>query len=447
MNNNINLDTKIEYKGYWYLPSKPEYKVAGIVTYYPNDKIILELLGSFDKEIESLLSCNGVSVIFGNNSEAKEISLIHCVSAVSVNFSADFPLVRYTCRYMIVGKHIQNLGEKSEYRVSIKIPELSYWCFPGAIDSSLVFSKENKRVEQICIKFNSSNNRDINTLHSVAIDDNYSILLKRGIIYDSSAYNLKPMLEQFTYLEFLSQKNASLSEFLTLIHSYEDFLSLATLSTIKSSEIIFYDNNLYQQCREQKNYRPIYFIRAYFERKNVTNVDKHNYLFDYRSIKDIYDNILKKWFNAPSELNPIRNHLIDSLKKKNVFGSVDFLIIIQAVEGFWWRFREASFKLTNNISKREKTSLKTILTELLNEFKDIELVSKLEMNVDAVVDSRHYYSHFILKSQKPNTLDGIELFKESKKLRILLICCVLSFIGLNNSQINIIFQKTNLELL
>ena len=44
---------------------------------------------------------------------------------------------------------------------------------------------------------------------------------------------------------------------------------------------------------------------------------------------------------------------------------------------------------------------------------------------------KHYYSHFMNKSQKPNTLDGIELYKLTGKLRILLICCVLSFIGMD----------------
>lgn len=38
MSKSINLDQKLEYKGYWYLPSAPELKVAGIVTYYPKDE-------------------------------------------------------------------------------------------------------------------------------------------------------------------------------------------------------------------------------------------------------------------------------------------------------------------------------------------------------------------------------------------------------------------------
>lgn len=51
MNKSIKLNEKLECKGYWWLPSKPENKIAGILTYTPNEKIKLELIGSFDSTI------------------------------------------------------------------------------------------------------------------------------------------------------------------------------------------------------------------------------------------------------------------------------------------------------------------------------------------------------------------------------------------------------------
>ena len=39
MNKSIKLNEKLECKGYWWLPSKPENKIAGILTYTPNEKI------------------------------------------------------------------------------------------------------------------------------------------------------------------------------------------------------------------------------------------------------------------------------------------------------------------------------------------------------------------------------------------------------------------------
>lgn len=94
--------------------------------------------------------------------------------------------------------------------------------------------------------------------------------------------------------------------------------------------------------------------------------------------------------------------MINSIKKQELYSSVDFLIVIQAIEGFWWRFRDESYHEKKSISTKNKTSLKTLLNELIAEFKDIELIAIANINVAAVVDSRHYYSHFLPKCNKPN---------------------------------------------
>ena len=56
MSRSINLEQKLEYKGYWYLPLSPDNKVAGILTYCPDEKITLELIGGFDDSLNSLFS-------------------------------------------------------------------------------------------------------------------------------------------------------------------------------------------------------------------------------------------------------------------------------------------------------------------------------------------------------------------------------------------------------
>ena len=43
MSKTINLDEKLECKGYWWLPNNPNETVAGVLTYIPDEKILLEL--------------------------------------------------------------------------------------------------------------------------------------------------------------------------------------------------------------------------------------------------------------------------------------------------------------------------------------------------------------------------------------------------------------------
>jgi hypothetical protein len=104
------------------------------------------------------------------------------------------------------------------------------------------------------------------------------------------------------------------------------------------------------------------------------------------------------------------------LEKKAFYSSVDFMIIIQAVEGFWWRFRDESYHTRNSIPKTKNTFIGTILNELLAEFNDVFVLKKCEINIEAIVDSRHYYSHFLPLSKKPNKLEGWPLMKQAKYL-------------------------------
>lgn len=444
MSRKINLEQQLEYKGYWYLPSSPDKKIAGILTYYPNDKIILELIGCFDDSIPSLLDIGQEEVIHGKTSDAKDITLLQCHKSVNVNFSADFPIVQYSCNYIVIGKHINSLDEKAKYWVNCRIPELTLWCYPAALNNHLNINDKDNSIKDISISlnFNTENNDDI--ISNVLIDDNTSLLLKKDVYYESSEFFLHPQFEQYTYIEITKQSEVSINELLSDIRNFERFISLASFNVVESTDITFYDKDIFQQDEHRKIYKQIHLIHRYNKLRDNSQQNKNgDFLFKYATIKDVYPDIIKKWFHIPSNLYPIRLHLINSLEKKSVWSSVDFLIIIQAVEGFWWRFRENEYKIRNSKSKNDKTSLNTILTELICEFADINLFNSICIDIEAVVDSRNYYSHFMEPSKKPKKLDGWALIKETKKLRILLICCVLSFIGLDNSQIDSIFKKSN----
>lgn len=41
MGKTINFNEKLECKGYWWLPNNPNETIAGVLTYIPNEKILL----------------------------------------------------------------------------------------------------------------------------------------------------------------------------------------------------------------------------------------------------------------------------------------------------------------------------------------------------------------------------------------------------------------------
>lgn len=258
-----------------------------------------------------------------------------------------------------------------------------------------------------------------------------------------------PEVEQFSYLEIRKKEKSSIREIVSDIFMFEQFLSLATLSIVKSSKITLFDKNTYQQIGGTRLYREIHFIHALRERNNLQSAESKMFrnLFDYSDIKDFYPAIVRKWYNEPIELAPIRDHLINSLEKKHSYGSVDFLIVIQALEGFCRRFRSRKYRKEHGLPERDYSDLYAMMGSLLDEFGDIELILKCNIDKDSVVDSRNYYSHFMPKQKDSKTLDGYDLYELTMRLRILLICCVLSLYGFDNERINEILNKSDSNVL
>ena len=347
---------------------------------------------------------------------------------------------------MIIGKHVKSLDEKRYYWATARISELSLWCQPGALTTTMAFGK-NKPENHVCLSFSTEFRSRKNVLSHVKVDENTGIKIMKGVRYNGDHF--APEIEQFSYLEVRKKEKTSIGELLTDIFMFEQFLSLATLSIVKSSAITLYDRNTYQQIEKTRFYREIHVIHAYSERKNLESPElkSFRYLFDYQRIEDVYPQIIKKWYNGPVELAPIRYHLVSSLEKKRYYSSIDFLIIIQALEGFCRRFRSKKYRKAHGLPERDYSDLYAMMGSLLSEFGDIDLIKKCEIDKDAAVDSRNYYSHFMPKDEGKKVLDGIELYELTIRLRILLICCTINLFGFTNERINEILKKSDSKVL
>lgn len=432
----------IEIKGYWWLPSSPDSIVAGILTYTPSESIVLELIGQLKSDIsamEEFINREEECVILGFSSDAKEISLLKCYpSGGNLNFSCKFPIQRYKCQHLIIGTHITTLESPLFFKTQIEIPYLSLWSTPNSIETIISFNE--KQVEKYCISFKTEE------FHIDAVDiGEYKLSIDGFVNYRGDYF--EPKIKQKTVVSLTNISDYSLKDVLGKIFLFEQFLSFATLKPLESSKIVLYDKSKYQQLENgKKHYFPIQYIRVHHSKEtpdeqNITK--KLSFLFSYDIIKGEFQPILKKWFLEQVEIAPIRHHLIECVRQKGSFSSVDFLIIIQAIEGFWWRFRDDDYKRINHIKSKKQTNLNTILKSLIDEFKDIEQLNLNEINVNEVVDSRHYFSHFVHKVNKPYAKDGLELYHLTKSIRKLLICCLLNFVGFTNSQILKIIQNSN----
>lgn len=410
-------------KGFWWLPNSLA-RIPGILTYKPFTKLVLELFGNLEvgsDPIEKINTIQQYDLIHGISSNGKKISVIYCINiSSSISSNSPFAIKQYQGQFLIIGKHILDINEKCYNRSVVKIPQLYSWCRSNNIKHS---------VENGLLTY-SYNLGNLDTIAETNINKNLNILIKSGV--DNSVKHsdggMKFSLREYSYIEFRC-KNTSLQEIYKYIRFYEQFLSLATLSYIQCSNITLYDSNINEYTNEVE--KQIQYIYVQNKEKEILNSDKYSPLFTYEQIKDIYPQILIKWYEESEKFSPIRGHLIECIKYKATFTELDFLIVIQAIEGFYYRFI------------KDGENLSTVLTNLINKFSDIDIIRNNEINVQASVDSRHYYSHFMPEGKKKHVLNSKYLFFETYNLRILLVCCALDFIGLNHQKIDLLLNATN----
>lgn len=418
------MHDELELKGYWWLPGNQNVKIAGTLAYVQDNDIVLEIIGSFYPEQEfARVLCNGKTekIIIGITSDAQKVTLYNCFAYGSRNCYCDFSIVKYKCQFIIIGKHLSDFRQKCFFKANIFIPELSHWSPPSMLHMSI-----HKDVLNYSFKCGE------NIVNSVPIDDNTSLTIKNGVIFHSDP--LSPEIEQCTFLEISKVCDASVDDFYSNIFLFEQFLSLATLHTVLSSQIKLYDKSEYQEDSSgEKIYRPINLLFIKSKTIESTKLKPCDFLFNLDQISNYYPIVIKKWYKNNNEIAPIRAHLIDSIVKRGVFSSNDFLIVVQAIEGFCTRFRK-------------EATLSEMTNNLIAEFSGIDRLRKDAINVEQVVDSRHYYSHFMNKNRKPNALDGWELFNLMIKLRKLLVCCVLDFTGFDKTEINNILNRCDNDL-
>jgi hypothetical protein len=427
-----------EFTGMWYLPDKQDNPVAGILHYNKKEKILLELIGSLsheDNPVKVFFDDESIyqSIIYGESSDGKKITLVDCTKGPqSYNLSCRFPLTSFNCQCIIVGTHLTDKDQKCFNRINVTIPIMSQWIYPSLIEKKICFENEKPMRCQINIPFEQK------LLNEINLNNHFKLLLKSGCAYNESPNRRDLKVDQFTYFEVesIDDEKCTFQEFLEQAYLFIHFLSLASLNVQSAEKIYLYDYDDFQNCNGEKFFNPIEFLTL--DRNKDSYEEKDRLFFKYKRIENEFPGIIRKWFLLSKDLAPIRNHLLSSIQWKPAFTSLDFLIVVQSLEGYHRRFVE--FNKSGRIYLRER------LEHLIQIYSpEIQKIKNIDLQVAKVVDSRDYYSHFFKRNEKAEIVDGLELFELTKKLKLLLICCVLDLVGFSRQKIDEII-KINSDL-
>ena len=370
---------EIEIRGLWWLPSNSDEKIAGVLNYKPAESITLELIGSFYDVFELFTKRErNEQIIWGESSDGKAVTLLNCCPSASRNSKCSFALMNLSVNIVVVGKHINSLETPCIEKVFLSYDELSYWYNPQIIHCHL--HKDNMKWENI------TNDCNENLCVTTTFNDK-TFTLKPEALFRANFRNQNIEVRQETILIITSKKLLSCQDALNLNSSFEQFLSLATLTQVQCKEII---------AKSTTDNTNIEILHNNFRKKFSPMIKKDHFLFQYTDIESDYDRIISKWFEDIPEIYPIRAHLIASLGNNDVFNSAIFLSIVQALEGFYCRFIKPDESLTS------------ILKFFNTQFGFVRKARLEQDDISEIVDSRNYYSHLLPDGKKKHVVHGLE---------------------------------------
>ena len=410
-------DTTI-HNGLWWMPDDEGKQIPGTLI-IERDRIVLETIGTLGSEspMDHFVGDGIVQhdVIWGISSESKKISIFNSHEAMTFNTNCPFSTAKYTAQVVAIGKHISSLDEVGNYDIKAYFEELPYWFRPNCLHFNM---QEQKYT--FCVDLDNANHV------TVQIDDDCTLSLVGETNISHNKTGMRVEVEQISALKFAFSNLISMRDAKHKIFVFEQFLSFATLAPAKYKRFLLIDKD--KQNDRTKNST----IEIYDEKESTLSKPERfwEYLFVYETIKDSFPSIIRRWYEEKNSF-PIRAHLIDSVGHRGTFCSNDFLIVAQAVEGYYCRYKKDGLGITE------------ILKNLIRDFSDIAILELSDEDIDCIRDSRHYFSHLLPPGKKEHVVDGLQLYNLNHKLRKLLLCCLLSFIGFSNEEINKIFAKSN----
>lgn len=442
---------EFEYKGQWYLPEKPEKSIFGTLRFTPTEGAILDLMGSFRGSSFSFGRMLQPEIILGFSSNGKLITLYKCFETKLSMSSPGLPTSSFYANVVFVGATFQSKDDIKFKRMLIHYSNLDEWVNISGIDiQDLPDRKEvvikYKRPEPI----------------KVDMSDNYDVfldVLATGPTH--SAVQKEASIEQKTYVRIEPREKISFDEFLNIAYNIQNFLSLAFLSVAHPLIVTGIAEENHVPGEEEKNENIV--VDIFYESQDGHEKSKiltqYDMLFTLGDLQGQLSTFLKNWFKEAELLKPVYDLYFGSLYNSRMYLQHRFLSFMQAIESYHRRTMN-NFELPKEEHKKRiseivsavpeahrnwienklvysnELNLRNRFKELLDIFSDLSrrFIPDRDSFIHKVVTTRNYLTHYDEESKK-QCLEGIELYRATKKLKILIEICLLKTLGFPSDKI------------
>ncbi|MDY7004678.1 MAG: hypothetical protein SWX82_12145 [Cyanobacteriota bacterium] len=444
-------------EGFWWLPSEPELKVAGILKFTKSEGIKLQLIGSFLNFYTAGKIPTNIPIILGVVHK-KIITLCNSINSNSRRSDPGFASQEYISQLALIGRHFTNPNELLFNKATVQYSYLSDWA-----DLPLI-----KR-EPDLIDLDWNKERELRFTYTVPEDiEAKTTYGKFSVIYGCSEAGKRESIDLKQFISLMIQPNEELSfkDFCSkFIHPLNNFITFATdrANSITKLELYSYYGDLDLDIVNTGYTIDQIPIQAFYKNYYPDRKEQNQFLFKYEmlfemlfslsDIKSDFSLIMQRWFDSVEKLDSVVNLFFSIKYKPDIYLENKFLNLVQALESYHRRqiknhilpedeHKERIERILDSVTSEYKEwlkdklnysnepTLKERLIELLELIPEItnQLIKDKEGFATKVKNARNYFTHYN-KSLKKKVPQPEELSWFIELLSFILQACILKELG------------------
>jgi hypothetical protein len=306
----------IQDEGVFWLPSNPEERIPGILT-YNDQKFELKLFGHFNQYNQDI---HLEEIILGHCKKNASLTLYRSLFyGIESSYTYDdstgkrnaLHISNYAPNYLLIGTHFEKSDDFKFDSFSVQYSTLNDWIQKSFYEHSDMDTIKIKKPER----------------YFATLDQDTTLELYTGVGQEHfGRYEFKMIANSHFVIE--SKKTINLDEIYKKSRIISEFLLFATMEIPSIIEL-----KAYSKIANQPYPKTVKII----SRRNLLNDVNTRYgekLIEFSEIEGNLDVLLKEWFLKRNELIPFFSHYFTTRFNPNLYIHTKFLNYIQSLEGY-----------------------------------------------------------------------------------------------------------------
>jgi len=422
------LEDSFKWKGYFFLPNKPESELPGILSFELSKGIELELFGNFiDYQNPSSKERN---IILGFSSNGKKVTLLNCFEYSRSMSLPGIPESVFSAIFLFVGEHFYSLEDICFDSCSLAYKDLNYWLNVSGFEKT----QWDEECKAVTIKYKQPDRIPFDISEQI----NGEIEFGFNRPFELFKPLVKASIEQLPRIMLNGVGAIHFDSYWHTIQTISSFLAINYYGYPVIQSFEFYINR--EKLDEYDN--EISKVELYFDIKSTPKKYRDHthatrFLIEYADYGGCFSRFFLRWYQLQNEIEASIKTLTECLMERGNPIEMHFISLVQAIENL-------HRKTTKN-----KVSLLVRLTTLLSNLPKgvVHLILKNEIDFEErIKDNRNFYTHHSSDKKKFKPASLSELFTLSEKLKIILMLAILKELGFTDQKITELISRKGVYL-